>query len=131
MAVTASATNKYWSHLADQLIARLQNGNVKMIVGSGGWDDCASAPKTIIPDQRGLNSPIISLDLLDTYKDDPYTVVAVARLTQGLMTVKASEAALTVEGSAWFIRNFEPVPVYDLEYFDVKIIIPFKNEESD
>lgn len=124
MAVTASATNAYWKMLADELLALLQQEDAIIKIGTGGWVD--NAPVAIDTAQADLHSPQLTKSLADVYKPDDYTVVATARVVAGDMTTSASEAGLFVGGRLLFVRNFESVPVQDMDYFDVKITIPFK-----
>ncbi|KAH0479800.1 MAG: hypothetical protein KVP17_002334 [Porospora cf. gigantea B] len=124
MAVTASATNAYWQMLADELLAKLQQPDAKMKIGNAGW-----AEKTLVAidtAQADLHSPQLTKDLSEVYKSDDYTVVATARIVAGDMSNSASEAGLFVGDELFFVRNFESVPVQDMDYFDVKFTIPFK-----
>ncbi|WP_419783467.1 hypothetical protein [Maridesulfovibrio sp.] len=124
MAVTASATDAYWKLLADELLAKLQLPEAKMKIGNAGWIE--SALVAIDTAQTDLHSPQITKELSEVYKLDDYTVVATARIEAGDMTSSASEAGLFLGESLLFVRNFESVPVQDMDYFDVKFTIPFK-----
>lgn len=123
MSVTASATNKYWKMLADDLLAKLQQPDAKMRIGIGGWGD--SYPIPINTAQADLNNPQVTKELEDVYKSDDYTVVATARILAGEAS-DISEAGLFVGDELLFVRNFKEVPVQDMDFFDVRITIPFK-----
>lgn len=123
MSVTASATDEYWKMLADELLAKLQQPDAKMQIGNGGWGE--SSPIPIDTTQTALNILQLTKALEDVYKLDEFTVVATARVLAGEAS-DISEAGLFVGDKLLFVRNFKSVPVQDMEFFDVKITIPFK-----
>ena len=123
MSVTASATYEYWKMLADELLAKLQQPDVKMQIGNGGWGENFPVPIDIT--QTTLNSLQLTKRLEDVYKLDEFTVVATARVLAGEAS-DISEAGLFVGDKLLFVRNFKSVPVQDMEFFDVQITIPFK-----
>ncbi len=128
MSVVATATHAYWAQLAQSLSVRLQADDVALAVGTGGWNAASLTPVSIAPDQAQLNQRVKTLPLYSVTMPNAYTVRATARLAMGDVTQSVSEAALIVAGELWFVRNYEPVPAQDLDWFDVSINICFKPE---
>lgn len=123
MSVTASATDQYWAMLANELLAKLQQPDTRMQIGTGGWVE--NSPVAIDTAQTELHSPRLTKTLTDVHKPDDFTVAATARVLAG-EAADISEAGLFVDGKLLFVRNFKEVPVQDMDFFDVRITIPFK-----